>query len=119
MSLADELLADLDDAEAAEEVMCDVTGRELEDFTMALVSNDSTTNDPLLEKSSVFTGTTAFSDAPVTAYAKLRNTDRVSLISECILLAYCLLYPCHSWHCSSREGGGFNHEKFSPRTSVT
>ncbi|KAA0188302.1 U4/U6 small nuclear ribonucleoprotein Prp31 (Predicted) [Fasciolopsis buskii] len=80
MSLADELLADLDDAEAAEEVMCDVTGRELEDFTMALVSNDSTTNDPLLEKSSVFTGTTAFSDAPVTAYAKLRNTDRLTKV---------------------------------------
>ncbi|VDP19768.1 unnamed protein product [Echinostoma caproni] len=77
MSLADELLADLDDAEAAEESIPDATGQELEDFTMALASDGPTSNS-VLEKSTVLAGTAAFSDVPVTAYAKLRNTERVS-----------------------------------------
>ncbi|CAL8096381.1 unnamed protein product [Calicophoron daubneyi] len=82
MSLADELLADLDDAETAEESMPDVAGQELEDFTATLTTVGVTaTSDESSSLSKVLsTAVSVFSDAPITAFAKLRSTDRLTKV---------------------------------------
>lgn len=81
MSLADELLADLDDAEAAEELVTEHAVHELEDVTMSehvtsRILNENTNSLP----SSNFKTSSAFSDAPITAFAKLRNSDRLARV---------------------------------------
>lgn len=80
MSLADELLADLEGAETSEELITDSNLHELEDVTMLSVtkSDDFQSNGSASGFKNIFKTASSFADAPITAYAKLRNSDRVS-----------------------------------------
>ncbi|KAF6775433.1 hypothetical protein AHF37_04600 [Paragonimus kellicotti] len=83
MSLADELLADLDDAETAEEHMPDSVNGELEDVSMTLTSNDSSLLHADGISSSVsnkIKSVSTFSDAPITCFAKLRNSEKLATV---------------------------------------
>ncbi|KAA3678613.1 U4/U6 small nuclear ribonucleoprotein PRP31 [Paragonimus westermani] len=83
MSLADELLADLDDAETAEEHMSDSVNGELEDVSMTLTSNDSSMLHMDGINSSVsnkIKSVSTFSDAPITCFAKLRSSEKLARV---------------------------------------
>ncbi|CAH8486115.1 unnamed protein product [Schistosoma guineensis] len=80
MSLADELLADLEGAETSEELITDSNLHELEDVTMLSVtkSDDFQSNGSASGFKNIFKTASSFADAPITAYAKLRNSDRLT-----------------------------------------
>ncbi|KER24814.1 hypothetical protein T265_07600 [Opisthorchis viverrini] len=76
MSLAEELLADLDDAETAEEHIADGADDELEDVSMTLGTDGSFVL-PVDDKPTSSVKSMTFSSAPITAFAKLRHSEKV------------------------------------------
>ncbi|CAH8538032.1 unnamed protein product [Schistosoma turkestanicum] len=90
MSLADELLADLEGAETSEELITDSNLHEVEDVTMLSVnkSDDFQSNVSASGFKNVLKAA-SFADAPITAYAKLRNSDRANYDID---VAFCSKY---------------------------
>ncbi|TGZ75084.1 hypothetical protein CRM22_000585 [Opisthorchis felineus] len=79
MSLAEELLADLDDAETAEEHIADGADDELEDVSMTLGTDGSFVL-PVDDKPANSVKSMTFSSAPITAFAKLRHSEKLSKV---------------------------------------
>ncbi|KER24813.1 hypothetical protein T265_07598 [Opisthorchis viverrini] len=79
MSLAEELLADLDDAETAEEHIADGADDELEDVSMTLGTDGSFVL-PVDDKPTSSVKSMTFSSAPITAFAKLRHSEKLSKV---------------------------------------
>nr|CAH8819649.1 unnamed protein product [Trichobilharzia regenti] len=81
MSLADELLADLEGAETSEELIADSSLHELEDVTLSSVNklDDFLSDGTSSGVKSAFKAT-SFADAPISAYAKLRNSDKLTKV---------------------------------------